>query len=82
MPSKHIKPKSKKNKTQINNDETNEDIYQIEYIKNKKWFSKTKEYKYLIKWVVFPENESTWKPIENLLSIPDELAQYDKLWEK
>jgi len=50
-------------------------VYEVEKILDKS-FSNGK-IKYLIKWVGYPKEESTWEPLENLSNILEMITDYE-----
>ena len=54
----------KDNEQESKLDDSEEDVYEVEKILNKKRFGK--EWKYKIKWVGYPDDQCTWEPKDNL----------------
>eukprot|EP00002_Diphylleia_rotans_P023544 TRINITY_DN4636_c0_g2_i4.p1 TRINITY_DN4636_c0_g2~~TRINITY_DN4636_c0_g2_i4.p1 ORF type:complete len:198 (-),score=52.22 TRINITY_DN4636_c0_g2_i4:151-744(-) len=65
-PKKAATPKPKKGKKEDDEDSMEEDEFEVEEIRACK-FDLGKKF-YLIKWVVFDEDEKTWEPEENIFS--------------
>lgn len=58
------------------------DQYQVEEILNKRYNKNFPPYKkgrleYLVKWVGFPVEESTWEPLKNLTYVREMVAEYE-----
>eukprot|EP00826_Nyctotherus_ovalis_P036813 TRINITY_DN3299_c0_g5_i1.p1 TRINITY_DN3299_c0_g5~~TRINITY_DN3299_c0_g5_i1.p1 ORF type:complete len:174 (-),score=41.56 TRINITY_DN3299_c0_g5_i1:44-565(-) len=69
-------PKSKKgSRKRKRSCKVYDEEFEIEKILDKKIFRKQEFYK--IKWKNYPEAESTWEPLENLLNVYDLVAQFE-----
>jgi len=63
-------------------DEDGNELWIIEQILDKKWYSKEQCYKYKVKWKGWPMSDCTWEPIENLETVEDLVQEFDMEWEQ
>ena len=67
-------PKSKKRKAQ--DDASVEETFSVEYILDSR-IGKGNRTEYLLKWMGYPDSESTWEP-ENNLDCPELIEAYER----
>ncbi len=65
-------PKTKKKRL---HDDTEEEVFTVEKVLNKRIGSNGRG-EYLLKWMNYPESESTWEPEDNL-DCPDLIEAYE-----
>lgn len=60
--------------------EDEENTYEVEAITDKKKVGG--KWRYRVKWVGYPDSESTWEPVENLQNLEEMLKDFNEEWEK
>ena len=67
-------------KPPIGQDETGNDLYEVEAIRDRR--IKKGKTEYLIKWLGWSEDTNTWEPVENLGEITHLVKEFDKKFSK
>ena len=58
------------------------DLFEIEKIVDRMWENETKQYLYKIKWVGYPDDQSTWEPKDSLKLVPSLLKEFNESYYK
>jgi hypothetical protein len=61
----------------IDFDEEDQPLYEVEYIKDKQYFKKEKQFKYRVKWRDYDSDQDTWEPISNLKNVLDLVKRFE-----
>lgn len=57
-------------------DTDDEDIFNVEAIRDKRYMKNRLEY--LVKWEGYPENQCTWEPLSNLETVKDMIDEFER----
>ncbi|GAA6042113.1 hypothetical protein JCM8097_003114 [Rhodosporidiobolus ruineniae] len=56
-----------------------EEVYEVEEVRASRWDDTTNDWRYLVKWKGYGEDEKTWEPVENLENCRDLVLEFERM---